>query len=222
MSRTILSLSLLALIAAGCNNDNQNKQQAYLQSTEQAKPVVSIVPIIDNTENEYTWSLSDELSSSIYNRIADKNKIAINKLSQVRSKLKHMNAGQNPFGTDLAWTKNVFKGDQFAVFMELVEHEEVPRRDRKSPAADDNCSADLNMSVRVRVVDLRGDEPKIVLQELVRDSQYVPRPFTQHNFFQISWKEEGYGISPLGIAHASLTKEISKRIEDYIVRSSEE
>lgn len=221
MSRILLSLSSLALIAGGCNDNRQNGNQAYLYS-EESKPVVSIVPMIDNTESEYTWSLSNELSSSIYNRIADRNKIAINKLSQVRAKLKQMNGGHNPFSPDISWTKGVFKGDQFAVFMELVEHEEVPRRDRKNPQEDQNCSADLHMSVRVRVVDLRGDEPKIVLQELVRHSQYVPRPFTQHNFFQIAWGEDGYGISPLGLAHASLTKEISKRIEAYIVRSSNE
>ncbi|MGC1877808.1 MAG: CT253 family lipoprotein [Rhabdochlamydiaceae bacterium] len=212
MSRFILSISLLALIVGGCNDD----QQACTQSQGAQKPVVSIVPIIDNTKNDYEWNLSDELSCSIYTRIAQKDHVTVNKASTVRHKIKQIAEGQNPFGPDVSWMKKVFQGDQFAVFLELVEHEEVFNQDLKKRSEPQYCSSDLNMTMRVRVLDLRGDEPKIVLQELIHDSHYIPRPFTQANFFQVTWGDECFNISPLGLAHSDFTKEIASRIDDYI------
>lgn len=222
MSRFILSVSLLALIAGGCNNNNQNDSQAFNQTATQGKPVVSIVPIIDNTKNDYDWSLSDELSSNIYYRLDQRGKFAIVDAPHVRAKTKKLKEGENPFGPDISWVKKSFQGDQFVVFLELVEHEEVYKQDRKKTADISECSADLNMSMRVRVFDLRGKEPKIVLQELVHDSHFIPRQFTQANFYQVPWGHESFSISPIGLAHAEFTKEITSRLEDYIVMSAKE
>jgi hypothetical protein len=219
MLRFFLTVSLLALIAGGCD-DNQNHSQAYNQAPSRSKPVVSVVPIIDNTNNDYAWNLSDELSSSIYYRLAQKDHVSINKVSQVRAKTKQISDGKNPFGTDVSWMKKVFNGDQFVVFLELIEHEEVPKQSRKRTVDLQNHSADLKMSMRIRVLDLRDNEPKIVLQELVHDSHYIPRPFTQTNFFQVAWGDECFNISPIGLAHASFTREIASRIEDYILMAS--
>lgn len=222
MSRFLFSLSLLALIAGGCDDSMQNQSQAYQQHPSPAKPTVSIVPVIDNTQNDYSWNLSDELSCSIYTRIAQKDQITVNKSSQVRNKAKNIAAGQNPFGPDISWMKKIFQSDPFVVFLELIEHEEVPQQNRKKPTDAQKCSADLNMSMRIRVVDLRDKEPKIILQELVHDSHFIPRPFTQDNFFQVSWEDDCFNISPVGLAHSSFTKEIASRIEDYILIASQQ
>ncbi len=222
MSRFILSVPLLALIAGGCDDSSQNSSQAYHQSQSQAKPVVSIVPVIDNTNSRYSWNLSDEISCSIYNRIAERNRMIVNKSSSVRDKAKHITEGQNPFGPDISWTKKLFPGDPFVVFLELVKHEEVPQQNRRKPTDPQNCSADLNMSMRIRVIDLRGNEPKVVLQELVHDSHFIPRPFTQDNFFQVAWGDDCFNISPVGLAHAEFTKEIASRIEGYILMASKQ
>jgi hypothetical protein len=220
--RYFLSIPLLALIAGGCDANQQNNSQAYHQSQSQTKPIVSIIPVIDNTRSNYSWNLSDELSCSIYNRIAERDHIIVNKSSQVRNKAKHITEQQNPFGPDISWMKKIFQGDPFVVFLELVEHEEVPQQNRKKPTDPQHCSADLNMSMRVRVLDLRGNEPKVILQELVHDSHFIPRPFAQANFFQVAWGDECFHISPIGLAHAGFTKEISSRIEDYILMASKQ
>ena len=224
MSRVIFSLSipLLALIAGGCNDQHQNQSQTCSQSLSHGKPIVSIVPILDNTENDLTWNLSDELSSSIYNRLAQRDRIAINKASQVRNKMKHLKEARYPFDPDISWVKNIFNGDQFVVFLELVTHEEVPKQDRKKKIALQNCSADLNMSMRIRVIDLRGNQPCIVLQELFHDSHFIPRPFTQENFLQVAWGDDCFSISPIGLAHSAFTKEIASRIEEYIQVASKQ
>jgi hypothetical protein len=216
MSRFILGIPLLALIVGGCNDDDQDNSISYSE-TQVVKPIVSIVPVIDHTQNEYSWNLSDELSCTIYNRIAWKDHIAVNKASQVRNKVKQIKESQNPFGSDISWTKKVFPGDQFVVFLELVEHEEVPKINRKKMIDLHNTSAKLNMSMRVRVLDLRREEPKIILQELVHDSHFIPRPLTQANFLQVEWGDDGFSVSPIGLAHAEFTKQIASRIDKYIM-----
>ncbi len=64
------------------------------------------------------------------------------------------------------------------------------------------------MSVRVRVIDVREKTPKVVLQEIVEQSHHVPRQFTKANFNQVPWGDEAFDISPLGIAHDQLCKEL--------------
>lgn len=76
------------------------------------------------------------------------------------------------------------------------------------------------MSMRVRAFDLRGNEPLVILQEIVHHSHHVPRPFTSENFFQVSWENAAFNITPVGLAHANFTKEIAKRIDDYILTMS--
>ncbi len=218
MSRFVLGISLLALLLGGCNDDDDDTSITSYQ--EEKKPIVSIVPVIDNTKNDYNWNLSDELSCAIYNRIALKDTVVVNKASQVRKKLRQMKESRYPFGHDIAWTKKAFQGDEFVVFLELVDHEEVPKINRKKQIDLKNNSVELNMSMRVRVIDLRKDEPKIILQELVHDSHYIPRPLTQANFLQVEWGDDGFGVSPIGLAHAGFTKQIATRIEDYIVTAS--
>ncbi len=220
MSRFIISLSLFAVVAAGCDDNSQNNTQAYHQAPIQAKPIVAIVPVIDNTKSDYEWNLSDELSSTLYYRLGQQDKFSIADAPHVRAKLKKFKEEKNPFSTDISWIKKTFQGDQFVVFLELVEHEEVLKLDRKKTAEPKDCAADLNMSMRVRVFDLRGNEPKVILQELVHDSHFIPRQFTQTNFYQVPWGHESFSISPVGLAHAEFTKEIASRIEDYILMVS--
>ena len=220
MSRLVFCIPLFALIAGGCNDNDQNNPVS--SSQVEKKPIVSIVPVIDHTKNDYNWNLSDELSCTIYNRIAWKDRVAVNKASQVRSKIRQMKEGQNPFAADITWTKKAFQDDEFVVFLELVEHEEVPKINRKKPIELQNVSANLNMGMRVRVIDLRREEPKIILQELIRDSHFIPRPFTQANFLQVEWGDDGFSVSPIGLAHADFTKQIASRIEEYIVTASKQ
>ena len=95
-----------------------------------------------------------------------------------------------------------------------IRDREVPVRNTKNLSSADT-SANLNMSLRVRMLDLRGPQPSIVLQEIVHDSHHIPKQFTRANFHQVEWGKGSFNISPLGLAHAQLTKEIASRIEDY-------
>lgn len=220
MSRLFLSIPILALIACGCEDDNT--AAAFQQTAVYNKPSVAIVPVIDNTKNNFEWNLSDELSSAVYSRIGQRNHLFVTDVDKVRKKLAHLGEKNNPFASDATWVKNAFHGESFVVFLELVEHDEIFQQNSRKSSDLQFCNADLNMSMRVRIFDLRGNEPKVILQEIHRDTHFVPRQFTSENFYQVAWGDPSYSVSPVGLAHASFTKDIATRIEDYILMASQE
>jgi len=216
MSRITIGIGIcLAILLGGCNREG-GSQQARQSEKGQLKPVVAIVPLVDKTMNDVPWSLSEELTSTIHHRLSQTDKLYLASIEKIRAASKKLGTAQNPFGPDIHWTKKVFYQDEFVVFMELIEHDEVPSANTKSIALE-SASAQLNMTVRVRVIDLRGEEPQIVLQEMIQDSHFIPKQFTKSNFYQVPWGKESYNISPLGLAHAQLSKEIATRLEDYIL-----
>jgi hypothetical protein len=206
----------LALLVGSCRNQTTSSQQSALNESRNAKPVVAVVPIIDNSKNDLSWNLSDELTAFISRRLYQKNKLSLVDQDKIRAVTSHLKESDNPFAVDLSWVKKAFAQNEFVVFMELIEHEEVAiPQEKKSILVD--ASAELNMSLRIRVVDLRGEKPQVVLQELLHDSHKIPRAFTKENFYQVSWHDDSFIISPMGMAHDQFTKQIAERIQDYIL-----
>lgn len=205
----------LCCATAGCQKDSQNQQSA-MHSVSKTKPLVALFPIIDNTHSEqYRWNLSDEFTSSIYSCLAQ-GPLYLESMPKVRELVKKCKEAPNPFGANISWIKKIFNKEQFVVFLELVQHEEVLIRKFKEMDPK-SCDADLKLCMRVRVFDLRAEEPRIILQELIDDSHFIPRNFTRINFQHVPWGDDNFNFSPLGLAHWEFVKEISTRIEDYII-----
>jgi hypothetical protein len=217
MFRKLSALSVLVL-AASCTHQKADdaKQAVTTQQAVQPRPVIALVPVIDNTKNDLPWKLSEELTSTIHYRLSQKGNVYLSDQEKVVGITKHLNKSQNPFSDNISWAKKAFNGSEFVVFMELIEHEEVPLKSAKDASRLD-APAELNMSMRIRVVDLRSNPPAIVLQEMVHDSHHVPKQFTRANFHQVPWGQDSFNISPLGLAHAQFAKEIATRVEDYVI-----
>lgn len=209
----IALLLCLALAAASCQHETQTAQGRFFQDGRQ-KPSVALVPVIDNTPPSVEWDLSKEMTQEISNRLMNKDRLFLTPQPNVESFIGNLR--QNPFALDTAWVKQAFAGQDFVVFMELIEHNEKPI---KSSAEEDPklCAAELNISLRVRVLDLRGEQTKVVLQEIIHQTNRLPRQFNKYNFLQDSWGDCDFPISTLGLAHAQLTKDVAERIEDYIL-----
>ena len=217
MFRTGLSLCAgLSLVLTSCNRGEDSSQSAAVQQVK--KPIVAIVPLIDHSQSGLNWNLSLELTKSIRENLLKRENLYLMGEDKVAGVLKKMHEAHDPFDANISWAKRLFPHDEFVVFMELAQHDEIPLFTSKESSPQDS-PAELNMMVRLRVIDLRGNEPKIVLQELVQNREQIPRQFNKSNFYQVPWGNEMFDISPLGMAHAQLTKEISSRIEDYILIS---
>lgn len=215
MSRFVFaSLIALTFVSAGCQK-NSNEQTVYLSHPE-ARPRVALAPVIDNTKDAtLAWSLSDEFTSSVFSCLSQ-GSLYLEGLPKVREMVKKCKEEQNPFGTDISWIKKGFEKEQFVVFLELIKHEEILKKPNAQEIELKSCSADLFLSMRIRIFDLRGERPQVILQEIANDSHFIPRQFTTINFEQAPWGDDNFNFSPLGLAHWEFAKEISSRIEDYI------
>lgn len=202
-----IPLALLTIAAISCSRNNQ-QQMSRFHEDGRSKPTVSIAPMLDTTTFDASWSLSEELTDAITSIVATNGDV------YVRTAL-DAPFTENPFSADLSWMKREFQGQEFVAFLELVEHEFTPVRVEGAPPQE--ASANLNMSVRLRVVDLRKETPRIVLQEMVRDSYFVPKTLMPNDYSVDTWGTENFRKSPMGIAHGLLTQQIANRINEYIL-----
>ncbi len=212
----LLSILSIGLLFCGCNKNGDDNQS--ISQSQNFKPSVAIAPVIDNSESGLNWDLSDEITYSISSKLIQKKKFNIADPQKTKVQIKKNKVHSNPFDTDLAWVKKTFPGEDFVVFMEMIEHREQVRN-ADSSKAPETLSADLNLALRLRIVDARKEQPFVILQEIIQDTHFIPRQFTKYNFQQSPWNSEEFSISPIGIAHSLLIKELTARIEDYIILS---
>lgn len=211
------ALFLALALVTGCNLNLIPQEESKQKIQVALKPVVAIAPVINSTEEDSIWSLSDEFTYCITHQLAQKNHFSLINFDKTRATAQQPTLNQNPFEQDISWLKKAFSHHGFVVFLELVEHNEVVRQDDKQTIDSKKCSAELLMTMRIRVFDLRKNEPKVVLQELIHESHFIPRPFTRSNFQQEKWGHEMFTISPMGLAHSQFIKHICNRLEDYIL-----
>ena len=176
-----------------------------------AKPVVAIASMIDTTSFDVPWSLSEEFTSEVLKNVAQNGSIFVRATDD-------FSPTENPFAQDLSWVKREFPSQEFVVFMELVQHDiSLASKGKNSSTPTQELATNLNMAVRVRVLDLRGAAPKIVLQEMVRDSYYIPRSLLPTDYNLTTWGSAEFRTSPMGIAHSQIVQQISNRLSDYIL-----
>lgn len=198
---------LLGLAAVSCNRNN-NQDMTRFHEDGRVKPSVAIASMLDTTPFDASWSLSEEISTGIMNLISSGGQIFVHASDESPFT-------ENPFGTDLNWMKREFHSEEFVAFLELVEHQFVPVKSKG--IAEQEASNNLEMAVRIRVVDLRPSSPRIVLQEMVRDTYFVPKTLIPTDYSSCIWGTEEYRKSPMGVAHSQLIQEIASRISDYIL-----
>lgn len=217
MFRYIISLFLMILMS-GCQTCKDNgKNCTRFHDDGRAKPVALIIPMLDSSCYDVPWSLSEEFSSFIESSIKNTGKIFL----QEKDDRAYFSSHHNPFGNNISWMKKSFKPGEFVIFLELVEHENISIlktvKDPTKVPASRRSASNLHMAIRLRIVDIRGDKPKIVLQEMLRDTCYMSNNIDNPDYNYIKWGSEEYKNSPMGIAHKNFAKEIVDRITDYVM-----
>lgn len=198
---------LLALAGCCCKSNTKSNELTRFYEDGRAKPIIAIPSMIDSSSCDLSWSLSEELTSMIVRKISDSGSVCVISGDD-------LSFSGNPFSSDLSWMKREFCDHEFAAFVELVEHEMVPVN--SSSELPFETAMNLKMAMRLRVVDLRGSTPQIVLQEMVRDTYYIPRNQIPVDYKVVVWGDGEYNSSPMGIAHVQLVQEVSTRIKEYL------
>jgi hypothetical protein len=211
MFRFAMIASVAALLSSCGSNKTSQDQVTKYYDDGRARPIITLAPVIDTASFEAPWSISEEFGSTLSDKLKMTGTLYLNADSE-----KFLSSSQNPFGSDLSWIRKEFAPNEFVVFLEIVQHEIVPVE--KTHYYDPTLhSSHLNVAVRLRIIDIRSSTPKVVLQELIKESQYVGRSLMPFDYNQNPWGTEEYLSSPMGLAHSSISKQLVERINDYIL-----
>ncbi len=204
MLKNILAVISVSLMLLSCSTNNTPGYAKFYEDGK-SKPVVTIAPVVDSTSSELPWSLSEEFSSLVHSNINNKKALFVAPKTEADNLL---SSNDNPFASDIKWVKERFNPNEFIVFLELIKHD--------TSAVKDTNATNLNMSMRVRIVDIRGSEPKVILQESINESYYISKHASPTNYNNTCWGSNEYENSRMGMAHKHLAEEIVNRINDYV------
>ncbi len=210
--KKILLLLTIIVTMVGCDSTDTSEQSRY-HKDGRAKPKVAFLPVIDSTDSSLPWSLAQEFTEGLEGRFLRQSNLFLLHDYNV-SRWKKGNPMQSEEG---ALFQEIRNSAEFVVIIEIAEHSLVPKITESLFNVKNAPSYHLSMSIRVKVVDLRNETPKTILQEMFTETHTIPWQLSSIDYSKTSWGKTGYFISPLGLAHAGLMKRISGQIEDYIL-----
>lgn len=207
MRGLILSLGIAAFLCGGCSRHYGDT--TLYQISGRQKPIVAVLPVIvPSSENNTTWDLSREFTDEIRKRVYDSKKIYLLR-EGATLEIAHLLSTPNPQAIAPSIAKSL--GDaEFVVVTEIIHHDQI------SPVSPrPEAEAIVSLDVRLRVVDVRGETPQIILQELLNQNFMVGKAYAR-DYTKASWGTEIFNHTPMGMAHNRLLGEIVSRIEAYI------
>jgi len=209
----------LCLAIFGCSTNNQYDHAAKFHDDGRAKPVVALIPVFDRSAANLGWDLSEEFTDQRRSKLQKKSNFYLSTSDEVNQVVANLNSEDTPFSTNIDWIKEEFSRHEYVIFTELVEHD-IHTKSLKGNFMDKiTPSSELSLTMRVRVFDLRGKQPEVILQEFVHQDHLIPRPSNLQEPNPEKWRKMTFMVSPLGIAHNQFSKEVINRIEDYILLS---
>jgi len=219
MARFLVYFGILASICASCAPTYRDT--SLYQRSGRQKAIVAVLPVINSaTDAEVTWDLSREFTDEIRNRVYDSPKVYLLRDHGSREVAERLNI-PNPAMIPVSQVKDLGAAE-YAVVTELVEQKESPYGSRST--ADDhplkgNDGYVLNISMRVRVIDLRHDQPKVILQEVMNNEHVIAHAYMSCDYSKTPWGTEAFQRTPLGLAHSKIVRELVARVESYIEAS---
>lgn len=206
----------LCLFCCGCTRSVYN-QETRFHNDGRAKPKVTLVPAFDRSNAKIGWNLSEEFTDHLRQRLLKLNQLYLNTPEEVNAITAELTPEHNPFSSEPNWIYDTFSPCEFVVFTEIVEHE-IRAKPPSSNFFDKlTPSKELTLTMRVRIFDLRKDHNCVILEELVSNNYSITSALGLSEKSADYWQKITFAVSPLGLAHAKLSKEVAKRIEDYIL-----
>ncbi len=202
MGRFLVFSGLLALMCTSCAPNYRDT--AFLQSTGRQKSIVAVLPVINHTvDGDLSWDLSMEFTDELCKRVDDSPKVYLLRDHGSRELARKLST-PNPAMIPSAEI-NGLGAAEFVIVSELINH---PTRSE--------LGSELNISMRVRVIDIRHDRPKVILQEMINNDPMLVREFVVCDYSKTPWGTDAFQHTPLGLAHNKFVREVVSRVENYI------
>lgn len=214
--RKFIKVLTLFFLTSSCALKTQDVQYSH-HDDGSAKPKIALLPVIDSAHSQMNLDLSKVFTEGIFSSFHQTNRFFITDEFDLLATACFADPGQNPFLEDLEWIKEMNASTEFLILVELLEHKLIP----KSPVGKFfNLqlvqSYTLDMSVRIKVIDIRFQKTKVILQEIIHRSFHIPWKVTAPDP-NSAWSKTAFALSPIGMAHSEMIQRISLQIQDYIL-----
>lgn len=215
----MLQIMLSALIACfavvGCSGPRYADYFPY-HDDGTAKPRVTLMPVINSCNCDLPWDLSEEFTESLYYELMNSGQLYVlspQEIGQVWAK-----SGQiDFFGMDMGFAREFCNAD-FIVALELIEHSASPCSSDACKQGSDfhPCNRNLCIQMRVRVIDVRGQMPRIALYEIAKTNYSFTSVYDNIDYEKCGWGCERYEKTPCAIAHQRMIQKLTNRLEESI------
>lgn len=215
MTRILMMFAACAAFCVGCVG--RNSDTTLYHSSGRSKPTVAVLPVINSTGNTLVnWDLSREMTEEIRKRVYTSARLYMVREGGSMELAKQLNIPNPNEISNIGFQK--MGNAEFVVVAELIDQKETPygiQKGKEKPHLDE-VGAILSLAMRLRVLDVRGDRPKIILQEVLNQEQVVSRAYLNCDYEKACWGTEAFERTPLGMAHSKIAREIVARVEGYI------
>lgn len=168
---------LIIVLCGGCTTHHSDFFPYADNGTK--KPSLTLVPMYDGLEGSSGEEFSNQISHSIYNQIRSTGKLFIppqEKMYKVLATFPEKNLFAN---TQLKAFKR-FAPTDYVCAMELKEYRILPyKRGAFKPLylanLPDEVARVLAIEIKLKIVDIRGEAPRIVRQEIVRSNHMISK-----------------------------------------------
>jgi hypothetical protein len=209
---TLLLTSALTLLV-GC--DSHYTDTALYHSNGKAKPIVAVLPVIDSTDTQvYNWDRSEEFTSEIRKHVAVSPRLYLLNYAGALSLAKELNT---PHMDEIPHhVIDNLTPAEFAIVSELIDERVTPCGIKKNPSKlTGDLGSKIQLAMRIRVLDLRGKEPKVVLQEVIYQDQDVASAY-ESDYTKAPWGSARFPQTPLGMAHNKVVRKLVAHVEGYV------
>lgn len=210
-------LLFLLIVTAGCQRTDKYASFIRYHDDGRAKPVVALVPLLETADHQLPWSVSQELTQGIRDRLSGTGNLYLLP-QQVSEQIVATHPDLDFTGDGIDFAK-AFTPAEYVVVAELLEHDDVPYRKQQIRPIyphDGLVPEVLMMLVRLRVVDVRGDKPRVVLSQLVHSNHMMPKRRKDVDYSEQGYGSKIYRSTPIGMAHTRLERDLATQVEQYI------
>lgn len=201
--RCVVSLMVLLICSACMQAPEPDIYASYTSRGGPAPATIAIAPLLDRANCNLPWSVSAEITNGVREQMADSYGIYVlprEKTDPVFDRI----PVEELYGREATGAARL-QGTDFLLLMELMSHTEVPYQRKQ-------------LQLRLRILDLRGEEPRLVLQEIIHNKLTVNKGLSwkEVDYALVKWPSDDYLRTPVGRAHARLARDVAKQVEHYV------
>ncbi len=215
MLRMLLLAFVMMIAAVGCSGPRYVDYFPY-HDNGVPKPRIALMPVVDSSNSDISWDLSQEFSRSVYYDLMNSGELYVLSPAEIGPA---WDKSIDCFDVDLSFTREFCEAD-FVVALDLIQHEVIScdptNKGALSPAECHAYNRVLTLAIRARVIDVRREQPRVILYEIIKSNYILTPPYEIVGYADQTFNSPGYSTTPCGIAHYRMVEKIVSRLEDVV------